>query len=175
MAPQTPLAPRGAVRIRASRSGLLAYASWRLVQLVIVLVGVSAVVFFTMHVLPGDVALLLLGDRGTAEQLARLREQLGLDQPIIVQYLRFVVDAAHGDFGTSLTSNRDAFTDVSTAFPVTLQLTLAALALATFVGVPAGVLASLKPGRTFDNVAMTFTLFGVSMPIFWLGLMLLLL
>ena len=75
MAPQTPLAPRGAVRIRASRSGLLAYASWRLVQLVIVLVGVSAVVFFTMHVLPGDVALLLLGDRGTAEQLARLEKQ----------------------------------------------------------------------------------------------------
>jgi peptide/nickel transport system permease protein len=162
-------------RWRSDRAELWRYIGWRLVQLAIVLIGVSAVVFFTMHVLPGDVAMLLLGDRGTAQQLAKLRLQLGLDQPIVVQYLRFVVAAAHGDFGTSLTSNRAAFTDVSTAFPVTLQLTLAALTLATFIGVPAGVFASLRPGGTFDNLAMTFTLFGVSMPIFWLGLMLLLL
>jgi peptide/nickel transport system permease protein len=160
--------------MRGDRSYFLRYVGWRLVQLAVVLVGVSVVVFFTMHVLPGDVALLLLGDRGTAEQLAKLRIQLGLDQPVIVQYLRFVAAAAHGDFGTSLTSNHPAFADVSTAFPVTLQLTIAALGLATFVGVPVGVLASLRPGGSFDNVAMTFTLFGVSMPIFWLGLMLLL-
>jgi peptide/nickel transport system permease protein len=164
-----------AARLGRARSGYAAYIGWRLVQLVIVLVGVSVVVFFTMHVLPGDVALLLLGDRGTAEQLERLRAQLGLDQPVIVQYLRFVVEAAHGDFGTSLTSNHAAFTDVAYAFPVTLQLTLAALGLATVIGVPVGVIASLRPGGTFDNVAMTYTLFGVSMPIFWLGLMLLLL
>jgi len=157
------------------RSQTLSYVSWRLVQLVIVLMGVSAVVFFTMHVLPGDVALLLLGDRGTAEQLAKLRLQLGLDQPVIVQYLRFVADATRGDFGTSLTSNHAAFTDVATAFPVTLQLTLAALGIATAIGVPLGVATSLKPGGVFDNVAMTVSLFGVSMPIFWLGLMLLLL
>ena len=164
-----------AARLGAGRSQIVSYIGWRLVQLVIVLIGVSVVVFFTMHVLPGDVALLLLGDRGTAEQLAKLRIQLGLDQPVIVQYLRFLADAAHGDFGTSLTSNRAAFVDVSIALPVTLQLTFAALGLATFIGVPAGVIASLRPGGTFDNVAMTFTLFGVSMPIFWLGLMLLLL
>ena len=175
MPPRTLGAPRIAVRLRASRSGLAAYLGWRLLQLAIVLIGVSAIVFFTMHVLPGDVALLLLGDRGTAEQLARLREQLGLDQPVIVQYLRFVTEAAHGDFGTSLTSNHPAFADVIAAFPVTLQLTLAALALATLIGVPLGVFVSLRPGTASDNLAMTFTLFGVSMPIFWLGLMLLLL
>ncbi len=174
--------PRQAIRVGglstrrgSGRSAFLAYIGWRLVQLVIVLIGVSIVVFFTMHVLPGDVAQLLLGDRGTAEQLARLRTQLGLDQPLVVQYLRFVVEAAHGDFGTSLTSNHAAFADVVTAFPVTLQLTLAALGLATFIGVPVGVIASLKPGGAFDSVSMTLTLFGVSMPIFWLGLMLLLL
>ena len=164
-----------ASRRRGGHSGLPAYLGWRFVQLAIVLVGVSVVVFVTMHVLPGDVAQLLLGDRGTAEQLARLRTQLGLDQPIIVQYLRFVTDAARGDFGTSLTSNHAAFSDVSYAFPVTLQLTIAALGLATLIGVPVGVIASLRPGGAFDNTAMTFTLFGVSMPIFWLGLMLLLL
>jgi peptide/nickel transport system permease protein len=151
------------------------YLARRLGQLVLVLIGVSAVVFFTMHVLPGDVAQLLLGDRGTAEQVAKLRVQLGLDKPLFVQYLRFVTEAAHGDFGTSLISNRAAFADVLAAFPVTLQLTLAALLLATLVGVPLGVAASLKPGSVFDNTAMAFTLFGVSMPIFWLGLMLLLL
>jgi peptide/nickel transport system permease protein len=176
MMPGLPIRAAGpGARLGAGRSHLLSYTGWRLVQLVIVLIGVSMVVFFTMHVLPGDVALLLLGDRGTAEQLARLRLQLGLDQPVIVQYLRFVADAVQGDFGTSLTSNHSAFADVSTAFPVTLQLTLAALSLATLIGVPVGVIASLRPGGSFDNVAMTFTLFGVSMPIFWLGLMLLLL
>lgn len=154
---------------------MLGYVRQRLIQLVFVLAGVSVVVFFTMHVLPGDVAQLLLGDRATAKQLTELRHQLGLDQPIWMQYARFVADAAQGDFGTSLVSNHPAFDDVVTAFPVTVQLTIASLLLATLIGVPLGVLTSLRPGSAGDNVAMTFTLFGVSMPIFWLGLMLLLL
>jgi len=176
MPPQALRVPRlAARRFRAGQSSLVAYLGSRLLQLAIVLVGVSAVVFFTMHVLPGDVAQLLLGDRGTAEQLTKLRQQLGLDQPVIVQYVRFVTEAAHGNFGTSLTSNNPAFDDVAAAFPVTLQLTLAALALATIIGVPLGVITSLRPGGSFDNLAMTLALFGVSMPVFWLGLMLLLL
>jgi peptide/nickel transport system permease protein len=154
---------------------MTSYIGQRLVQLVFVLIGVSIVVFVTMHVLPGDVAQLLLGDRATAEQLARLRHQLGLDQPVIVQYARFVADAARGDFGASLVSNHAAFGDVVTAFPVTLQLTVVALALATFLGVPLGVVTSLRPGGWLDHAVMTLTLFGVSMPIFWLGLMLVIL
>ena len=81
------------------------YIIRRIVQLAFVLIGVSLVVFFTMHVLPGDVAQLMLGDHATNEQLTRLRAQLGLDQPIYVQYLLFAKDALHGDFGTSLRSN----------------------------------------------------------------------
>ena len=103
------------------------YLGRRLVHLIFVLIGVSIVVFLTMHVLPGDVATLLLGDRATAEQLENLRRQLGLDQPIYVQFLRFASDALHGDFGTSLRSNHPAFDDVWNAFPVTMQLSLAAL------------------------------------------------
>ena len=146
----------------------------RVGQLVIVLIGVSIIVFFTMHVLPGDVATLLLGERATMAQLESLRHQLGLDQPIVVQYFDFIAQMVRGDFGTSLRSNHPAFADVWSAFPITLQLALAALLLATVIGVPIGVVAAMRSGGIWDNFLMTATLFGVSMPIFWLGLMLLL-
>jgi peptide/nickel transport system permease protein len=151
------------------------YAVSRLGQLVLVLVGVSVVVFFTMHVLPGDVATLLLGERATAAQLTLLRHQLGLDQPVWMQYLAFAGQAVRGDLGISLRSNHAALADVWTAFPVTLQLALTSLLLSVALGVPLGVLAGTRPGGWLDNAVLTLTLFGVSMPIFWLGLMLLLL
>ena len=151
------------------------YVAARLIQLLFVMIGVSIVVFVTMHLLPGDVAQLLLGDHATNEQLQRLREQLGLDQPVWVQYGRFMRGALHGDLGISIQTNRPALDDVLTAFPVTLQLALASLLLASLVGVPVGVLAAMRQGSHLDAVVMTLTLFGVSMPIFWLGLMLLVL
>ena len=151
------------------------YVVRRLWQLVLVLIGVSMVVFVTMHLLPGDVATLLLGDKATVEQLARLRQQLGLDQPIWVQYADFLAGALRGNFGLSLSTNHPAIEDVLVAFPVTLQLTLAALGIAVLVGVPLGVLSAVWQGSRFDGLVMTFTLFGVSMPIFWFGLMLLIL
>jgi peptide/nickel transport system permease protein len=151
------------------------YIAQRLLQLLIVLLGVSMVVFVAMHLLPGDVALLLLGDHATADALVRLRAQLGLDQPVWVQYLRFLAEALRGDFGTSLQTNHPALDDVLVAFPVTLQLTLASLAIASCVGVPLGVLTAVWNGTRFDTAMMTLTLFGVSMPIFWFGLMLLIL
>jgi peptide/nickel transport system permease protein len=154
---------------------LTGYLFSRLGQLVLVLVGVSIVVFFTMHVLPGDVATMLLGQHATVADLEQLRHQLGLDRPVWVQYASFVAQAARGDLGTSLRDNRPALAEVWAAFPVTLQLALTALALATALGIPLGVLAGARPGGGFDTAVMTLTLFGVSMPIFWLGLMLLLL
>jgi peptide/nickel transport system permease protein len=150
------------------------YLAGRLLQLLIVLVGVSLVVFFTMHVLPGDVATLMLGDRATSQQLTALRHQLGLDQPVVVQYLRFAADALQGDFGRSLRTNAPALREVWLAFPVTIQLALASLVIASLLGVPLGTLAALRPNAGFDNAVMTLSLFGVSMPIFWLGLMLIL-
>jgi peptide/nickel transport system permease protein len=150
------------------------YLARRLIQLAFVLVGVSLVVFFTMHVLPGDVATLMLGDRATTKQLADLRHQLGLDQPIYIQYLLFAKDALTGDFGRSLRTNDPAFQEVWLAFPVTIQLSFASLAIASLVGMPLGVFAAIRPNSAFDNTIMTVSLFGVSMPIFWLGLMLIL-
>ena len=151
------------------------YIAQRLLQLAFVLVGVSMVVFIAMHLLPGDVAQLLLGDHATVQALARLRQQLGIDQPIWVQYLRFVGGALRGDLGLSLQTNHPALDDVLVAFPVTLQLTMASLAIASLVGVPLGVITAVWQGTRLDAVVMTLTLFGVSMPIFWFGLMLLIL
>jgi peptide/nickel transport system permease protein len=142
---------------------------------VFVLIGVSVVVFVTMHLLPGDVAQLLLGEHATKEQLQRLREQLGLDQPVWVQYGRFMQAALQGDLGISVQTNHPALKDVLTAFPVTLQLALTSLLLAGVFGIPIGVLSAVRRDSRLDAVVMTLTLFGVSMPIFWLGLMLLLL
>ena len=154
---------------------MLDYVARRIGQLLLVMLGVSVVVFIAMHLIPGDVATLLLGDRATAASLAKLRHQLGLDQPVIVQYWRFLSGALSGDFGTSLRDNRSAFGEVLQAFPVTLQLTLSALALATAIGVPLGVFAAFREGTWVDTAITTPTLFGVSMPVFWLGLMALLL
>jgi peptide/nickel transport system permease protein len=151
------------------------YVAARLIQLGFVLLGVSVVVFVTMHLLPGDVAQLLLGEHATNEQLLRLREQLGLDQPVWVQYTRFIYEALRGDLGISIQTNHPALGDVLLAFPVTLQLALASLLLASLCGVPIGVLSAVRQGSRLDAVVMTLTLFGVSMPIFWLGLMLLVL
>ncbi len=147
----------------------------RLAQLVVVIFGVSVIVFLLMHVLPGDAAQLLLGDKATPQALVRLRAQLGLDRPIWVQYARFAAAALHGDFGVSLQTNHLAFDDVLTAFPVTLQLSLTSLTIATIVGVPLGVAAALRPDSWFDHGVLTTSLLGVSMPVFWLGLMVLLL
>lgn len=139
------------------------------------LLGVSIVVFIAMHLLPGDVATLLLGDRATAPQLARLRAQLGLDQSVLVQYARFLIAGLQGDFGLSINSNRPALAEVMAAFPTTLQLTLASLVLACGAGIPLGVAAGTRQGSRLDAAILAGTLFGVSVPIFWLGLMLLLL
>ena len=154
---------------------MIRYFVNRVLQLVLVLLGVSVVVFVAMHLLPGDVATLLLGDHATADQLVRLRAQLGLDQSVPVQYLRFLVAGLQGDFGISVTSNRPALTEVLDAFPVTLQLTLASLVLACGLGVPLGVAAGTRQGSRLDAAVLAGTLFGVSIPIFWLGLMLLIL
>lgn len=150
------------------------YTARRLIQLLPVIVGVSLLVFFAMHILPGDVATLLLGDRATAQQLIDLRHQLGLDRPIWVQYWNFLVSGVQGDFGTSLRTNKPAMDMVLGAFPVTFQLAVAALVIALFAGIPMGVVAGVRPGGWFDNLLLAFSLIGVSMPIFWLGLMLIL-
>ena len=153
---------------------MLKYVARRLGQLVPVLLGVSILVFFGMHLVPGDVAQLLLGDKGTEADLQRLRHQLGLDQPVPVQYLRFLAGALVGDFGVSLRTRQSAIWEIGQALPATIELSLAALLLAVVFGLAIGVLAARRPHSVVDTAAMVGVLIGVSMPVFWTGILLLL-
>lgn len=147
----------------------------RLIILVPVVVGVSFLVFAAMYILPGDAVDSMLAERGaSAEELARLRSQLGLDQPFMVQYGRFIVRLATGDLGSSIVSGRPVADQIASQLPATIELTLAALLIAVCVGVPLGVLAAVKRGTWIDSVSMIVALIGVSMPNFWLGLILIL-
>jgi peptide/nickel transport system permease protein len=147
----------------------------RLLILVPVVLGVSFLVFAAMYLLPGDAVDSMLAERGaSAEELARLRTQLGLDQPFLVQYGRFVQRLVTGDLGSSIVSGRPVADQIASQFPATIELTLAALAIAVVVGVPLGVLAAVKRGTWIDSLSMVVALVGVSMPNFWLGLLLIL-
>jgi peptide/nickel transport system permease protein len=153
---------------------MLKYIAHRLGHLIPVLLGVSVLVFFGMHLVPGDVAQLLLGDKGTAADLQRLRHQLGLDQPIYVQYMRFLFGAVRGDFGVSLRTRQSAIWEIGQALPVTIELSLAALVFAVAFGLAIGVAAARRPHSLIDTGSMIGVLIGVSMPVFWTGILLLL-
>lgn len=149
------------------------YVIRRILQMIPVLLGVSVFVFVGMHIVPGDVATLLLGDKAaTPEALTRLRHQLGLDQPVYVQYFRFVSKALKGDFGISLRTRQPAWREVWWAFPMTVELTFLALLISVGVGIPVGMLAAIRPRSLFDSLSMVGVLIGVSMPVFWTGLIL---
>jgi len=150
------------------------YVGRRLIQLVPVLLGVSVLVFFGMHLIPGDVVVLLLGEKASPSEIERLRHQLGLDQPIYIQYLRFLVDALRGDFGDSIRTRQPVIWEIRQALPVTIELSLAALAFAVILGITIGVVSARRPHSAVDTGAMIFVLIGVSMPVFWTGILLLL-
>jgi peptide/nickel transport system permease protein len=144
----------------------------RILHTIPVLLGVSIVVFFGMHVIPGNVAQMILGDKATPQALKRLTEELGLNQPLLIQYWRFLSHACLGDFGTSIRTANPVWQDIWLAFPVTLQLAAMSLVFALLAGVPIGIHAAVKQNKLFDNVAMVWVLIGISMPVFWIGLVL---
>ena len=150
------------------------YVGRRLIQLVPVLLGVSVLVFFGMHLIPGDVVVLLLGEKASPSEIERLRHQLGLDQPIYIQYLRFLTDALRADFGDSIRTRQPVIWEIRQALPVTIELSLAALLFAVVIGITIGVVSARRPHSAVDTGAMIFVLIGVSMPVFWTGILLLL-
>ena len=148
------------------------YIIKRLLNLLPVILGITLLVFLFLHLIPGDPATVLLGERATPEQVEALREQLGLNQPLPLQYLTFLNNLLHLDFGTSIISGIPIIDEIKTRFPATFELSLAAMIMAIILGIPAGVLAAVYKNRPADNLTMIGSLLGVSMPVYWLGLLL---
>jgi dipeptide transport system permease protein len=147
----------------------------RLAVVIPTLIGISIVAFSLIRMIPGDPVLLMVGERGASpEVVASLRANYGLDKPLITQYFVFVKNAVHGDFGNSITSTRPVFEEFRDRFTATLELGFVALFLATLIGLPFGILAAVKRNSVFDYSFMTLSLIGYSMPIFWWGLILIL-
>jgi len=138
--------------------------------------AVTTLVFFLMRVLPGDPAELLLAESGaSAEAITRLRAQLGLDEPLPVQYGRFLLQILRGDLGRSLVTNRPVMRMIGEQLPATLQLALAAMVIAIVLGLALGVIAALRQGTWVDSLCMTIAIVGASVPVFWSGLLFILL
>jgi ABC-type dipeptide/oligopeptide/nickel transport system permease component len=153
---------------------MLAYVARRLVQLVPVLLGISLLVFLLVHLVPGDPVRVMMQDVGSPEQIERVRGQLGLDRPIYVQYVTFVVRAARGDFGRSIHTRRPVAQEIALRFPYTLRMAVAATLVAVVAGIVLGAIAAMNHQSIFDYGTMTIALAGVSVPSFWFGLVLIL-
>ncbi|MDQ3411083.1 MAG: ABC transporter permease [Chloroflexota bacterium] len=150
-----------------------AYLARRLAQAALVLLGVSILVFSMMYVLPGDPVLTMLGEEVvSADVVENAREQLRLNDPLVVQYGRFLTNALRGDLGRSWRTHEPVTKIIVDQFPATLQLTVAGLGLAIVFGGMLGLIAAIRPYSLVDNVSMFMALIGVSMPSFWLGLLL---
>lgn len=149
------------------------YLVRRLLQTIIVIFGVTLLTFLSLH-LAGDPTLLYVSERASDEEIAETRAKLGFDQPLYVQYAKFVAGAATGDFGNSLRTRTPAFELVLERLPATIELTLFAMFIAIFLAIPIGILSAMNRGTSLDGGVMLFAMFGQSMPSFWLGIMLIL-
>ncbi|MGB0086895.1 MAG: ABC transporter permease subunit [Rhodomicrobiaceae bacterium] len=155
---------------------MLAFLLRRIGLLIPTFIGITLAAFAFIRLLPGDPVLLMAGERGvSAERHAELMHQLGFDRPIYLQYFDFLTSALHGDLGRSVVTQRSVFDDFFTLFPATLELTICAMIFAIALGVPAGVIAATRRGSWVDQSIMGAALVGYSMPIFWWGLLLIIL
>ncbi|APG19822.1 peptide ABC transporter permease [Kosakonia radicincitans] len=146
---------------------LIRQRSW---GLILVVTGVCVITFIISHLIPGDPARLLAGDRASDEIVQHIRQQLGLDLPLWQQFIRYVEQLLHGDLGISIRTGRPVLEDLKNFFPATLELAFCALIIALVVGVPLGVLSAVYKNRWLDHLVRLLALTGISTPAFWLGL-----
>ncbi len=144
----------------------------RLLSLLPVLFGITLLVFGFLHLIPGDPATVILGEHATPEQIAALSTQLGLDHSLVDQYLTFLTHLLHFNLGNSIIICIPVADEIRSRFPATLELSLAAMLVGLLLGIPAGVLAATRKNRWLDHVTMSGSLLGVSLPVYWLGLLL---
>ena len=148
------------------------YILKRLVMLIPVLIGVSFFVFFMMDLAPGDPAITIAGEEASLEELERVREEYGFNDPLIVRYVRYMGDLIQGDLGVSYVSKKDVMENYMLRLPNTAILAVAAIVVATLIAIPVGVFSAVNQNTWKDNVSVVVALLGVSMPPFWLGLLL---
>jgi peptide/nickel transport system permease protein len=149
---------------------MLAYVIRRFLILIPTLLGVSVIVFLMLHMTPGDPAELLLGERATLESLEQMREHLGLNEPLHVQYGLFLKRLLKGDLGETIWTRQKVWIEVKQRFPATIELSIVALSISCFFGIILGIISATRQYSIFDYISMLGALAGVSMPIFWLGL-----
>lgn len=153
---------------------MLRYVARRTVNIVVVLFGMTVFVFLLLHLAPGSPVYRLVGEQTPPEQIAELEHQYGLDRPLYVQYGAFLANALQGDLGTSIIYSTPAADLLFQRLPATLELTLAATTLTLLISIPIGIVISVHRGTWVDHAGTLFTISGVSVPSFWLGLMLIL-
>jgi peptide/nickel transport system permease protein len=148
------------------------YILRRIVHAVPVLWGVATVVWLALRLIPGDPAVALAGEKASAQQIEQMREALGLNQPLPVQYAQFLAHTATLQFGRSIRTGGNISTELATNFAPTLELAIAALLIALVIGLPAGIVAAIRRRTPVEYATMILSLIGISMPVFWIGLML---
>ena len=153
---------------------MLKYITRRILAMIPVVIGITFIVFMIMKMAPGDPARMILGDNATPEAVEALREEMGLNDNYLVQYGRYMINLCKGDMGTSYKNNRPVVDEVMTRVPATFKLAFVSAIVSILIAIPLGVLAAVKQGTLFDNASMVVSLIGISMPAFWLALMLML-
>jgi peptide/nickel transport system permease protein len=155
---------------------MLSLVARRLLTTILLLWGVATIVFFLLRILPGDPAeVILAGSGASAEAIAQARQQLALDAPLPLQYGRYLWNISHGDFGRSIFSNRPALLTIVEQLPYTLSLAIASVGVSLLVGASLGILSALHVGGWVDRLALAAAVLGVSVPVYWSGLLLILL
>lgn len=149
------------------------YILKRLLMMIPVMLGVIVIVFIIMQMTPGDPARQILGDNATVEEVEALREEMGLNDPLVVQCFNYIKNLVlHGDFGTSYRTNLPVISDILVRFPTTMNLTFAGILFAIVLGIPLGIASALRKGSLLDEVCSVVGMVGISMPNFWIGLLL---
>lgn len=150
------------------------YAAKRLLWTIPVLLLVSLIVAWMIRLVPGDPAIIMLGSDATPAQIAAVRDQLGLDEPFHIQYLEYMAQVLHGNLGVSPIDGRRVTAAIVARLPATIYVTLGGFVVSLLIAIPAGTVSALRHGEIWDDIGLTFGLLGVSIPNFWLGIVLLL-
>jgi peptide/nickel transport system permease protein len=150
---------------------MLMFILRRLIQTIPVVIGVTFVVFFIMQLVPGDPAVLLAGEGASKETVNAIREQLGLNRPLFVQYFDYLLNVFQGDFGTSLKNSQPVLDEIMVRLPITMELAFFSILITIVLGMAAGIISAVKPYSLTDTSVMLVALLGISLPSFWFGLM----